>query len=746
MIRIFAMSFILFVFGCTSEVSADVYEPRIILSLYDSRVSPMPVYSNGHRLAEMPLNHLGLVLMHHDLNTPLPDPESIVGLRGIIMWNEVYDLVHPNSFLRWGLDVLRHDIPFVILGELAFLEGATDEIPDPTLIAEFLSRWGMGPVSDWQAVTYDVEFPVRDPHYVDYERRIGGILPPYHILRAIDPTAHVALQAQPRSAPESIADLVVLTSKGAYAASGFTHFLSSGEEQIQWILNPFAFFEQIFDARFTPRPDTTTLSGRRIYYSHIDGDGWRNLSETLSRSETPTIAARVILQRALRPYPDLPVTVAPIAGDLDEAWFGNKESRKAARDIFKLPHVELGSHTFSHPFEWGFFEDADYAKEAPFLRFHDKHWGQTQGLPPGVNTQLAASPAVGTSVGINGYDVPRAYAILPFDLEHEIQGSIDAIEQLAPEGKQVRIVQWSGNTMPFPAAIRATTQAGVLNLNGGDARYDREFPSVAWVSPLGRTVGSGYQIYASNSNENTYTNLWTDRFFGFSHLLETVKNTETPVRLKPFNIYYHMYSGAKQAALRALLENLDYARSRPLCPVDASHFASIANGFYSATLRPLDNQRWEISNRGDLQTIRFDHATLKTVDYKQSSGLVGHRHYQGSLYVALDLAVAKPIVALTTNTTPHLASVGDRPYLISGRWRTWDLASTSAGFEFQAQGYGLGVMEWKMLQSGRYETVMKTARGNMEPQTWQTNAHGVLRFELDFNAIQPRTVVVRRLP
>ncbi len=27
-----------------------------------------------------------------------------------------------------------------------------------------------------------------------------------------------------------------------------------------------------------PVPDVTTHSGRRMYYSHIDGDGWRNVT------------------------------------------------------------------------------------------------------------------------------------------------------------------------------------------------------------------------------------------------------------------------------------------------------------------------------------------------------------------------------------------------------------------------------------------------------------------------------------
>ena len=60
-----------------------------------------------------------------------------------------------------------------------------------------------------------------------------------------------------------------------------------------------------------PKPDTTTLAGRRIYYSHIDGDGWRNVSLADEYAGHQVISARVILEEAIRPFPDLPVTVSP---------------------------------------------------------------------------------------------------------------------------------------------------------------------------------------------------------------------------------------------------------------------------------------------------------------------------------------------------------------------------------------------------------------------------------------------------
>ena len=48
------------------------------------------------------------------------------------------------------------------------------------------------------------------------------------------------------------------------------------------------------------------------------------------------------------------------------------------------------------------------------------------------------------------------------------------------------------------------------------------------------------------------------------------------------HIYYHMYSGEKPASVKALLENLVLARSQALAPVATSHYARIAEGFYTS--------------------------------------------------------------------------------------------------------------------------------------------------------------------
>ena len=254
---------------------------------------------------------------------------------------------------------------------------------------------------------------------------------------------------------------------------------------MQWHINPFEFFRLVFATDDLPKPDTTTLCGRRMFYSHVDGDGWRNRTEIPRYRREGLLAADAIYREIVLGYPDLPVTIAPIAADLDPAWYGTPQSLELARSMFRAVNVEAGSHTYTHPLEWDFFEHYDVAKEREYRRAGKR------------------------------YDQPRSYMKGGFRIEQEIQGSIRFLETLTPREKKVRVVQWSGNTQPFSAVLKATRAAGVRNLNGGDTRLDPEYPSYVWVSPVGREVDGQIQIYSSNSNENTYTGQWKDRFFGF---------------------------------------------------------------------------------------------------------------------------------------------------------------------------------------------------------------------------------------
>ena len=74
----------------------------------------------------------------------------------------------------------------------------------------------------------------------------------------------------------------------------------------------------------------------------------------------------------------------------------------------------------------------------------------------------------------------------------------------------------------------------------------------------GPAGGQELQVYAPVINENVYTNLWTGPYYGFRRVLETFALTESPRRLKPIDVYYHFYSGAKVAGQQAWAEVYDF--------------------------------------------------------------------------------------------------------------------------------------------------------------------------------------------
>lgn len=722
--------------------------PRIILGIYDGRDGAQLEFTRLHRLAEMPLNHLGLVVRYHDIQDGLPPPESLEGVRGVLSWLTSDNMPDPEGYLEWASHVIDQGYPFVVFGQLGVFRTTKGPVTPPHRINGFLNRLGLELGGSYVGVTYDVSAVVKDAAMVEFERPLPQALPAYEQIKRIDPRVTSYLVLRKANNPDTDSHLVTLGPAGGYAATGYIDKTFEDTLFLQWHLNPFDYFRAAFGTDGLPKPDVTTLSGRRIYYSHIDGDGWRNQTELAEYRdrEDPVLSARVILERAIKPYPDLPVTVAPIAADLDKDWYGDENALSIARDAFAEHQVEAGTHTYTHPFKWQFFQDYRPEKEFPFLKKYGGDAAQNYSAYSEFDQSGALAGAPASKDDLTDFEVPRAYGNFPYDLDQEIGGSIAFIAQLLPPGKKVELVQWSGNCQPYEAALNASRQAGVRNINGGDSRFDADFPSHTSVPPIGRPVGAARQIYASNSNENTYTEEWRNRFFGFKYLPVTFRNTGTPRRLKPLNIYYHMYSGQKLASLRALISNLEYARQQEIAPVAASHYAAIGDGFYSTRFVTAGANRWEVQDRGALQTVRFDHAAKKAVDFARSHGVIGQRHHQGSLYVALDAAVGTPVVALKIGSPISSAKIeiSSVPVLENARWRIWDVQDRGNQLNFTAQGFGDGEFAWAVHVRGIYE--LSTQSG---AKTWTgrgaVGADGMLRFAVPRSAIEPLEFELRRI-
>jgi len=727
--------------------------PRTVLALYDEAEEVKLKLSRIHTMAEMPLNHLGLTVVYWDVGKGLPDLAQYPDLRGVVTWFASSPFEDPHAYVDWLDAAAARGARVVSLGQLGVRAARDGRRMPMALVNRFFARFGLRDDDGYSDLTYRSRPAWADPAMIGFERDLGGVLPGYPKLSKIDGrfTSHLVMRRGGDPATDS--HLIVTGPSGGFVVEDYARYYDAEFIRRRWIIDPFLFFRLAFATDDLPKPDVTTIAGRRLYFSHIDGDGWRNVTEAEPYAKQKLLAADVVRKEAIEAFPDLPVTVAPIVGDLDQDWRGTPQAVEAAKRLLALPQVEAASHTWTHPFNWGFFKDYTADKEEVFESRAEK--GKEGGLLSRLlprrkeadyevvgEAAEAEAPAGGPDIG--RYAVPRAFLQAPFDLTQEIGGSLSYIEKLAPVGKRARLLQWSGDTSPFEGAVAEARRAGARNMNGGDTRFDAEYPSYTSVSPVGVPVGGERQVYAAGSNENTYTDLWTNRFYGFQNLAATVRNTGTPIRVKPFNIYYHMYSGQKPGSINALKKNLQLARDSELAPVTATAYAGIAEGFYTTRLVANGERRWRVRDRGELATLRFDRALFTAVDFAGSTGVLGQRHHQGSLYVALDPAVAEPVVALTDTDRADADPPAPRPYLVHGRWPLAGLAVEGEGFRVRAQGFGAGAMVWHVPNPGRYAVVAERDGRELWRGTAEAGADGRLAFTVEADAVAPLTLRVAR--
>lgn len=714
--------------------------PRDILALYDGRHEKRPHETRIHHFAEMPLNHLGLRVVYHDINTPLPALDQLARYQGILTWF-IEPLANAEAYVDWLDKATAQGTRLVFLSELA--------PPDPPTsaraIAAILDRLGLELTQQYVSVTSDARIADLDRTMLGFERPVDKVLPDFLVMLAKPGKARVHLSVD---APTRIgmkrAALVVTSEAGGYASDEYTIYFEPNTDKVQWILNPFEFFRRAFGAGRVPMPDVTTVSGRRIYFSHIDGDGWNNLTELEKYRDAQMLSAEVIAREAILPYPDLPVSVGLIAGDIDQQLGGRPESAAVAKRLYALPQVEVASHTYTHPFNWSFFEKYDRVAEQalidgaqrPGLKLADRLRSVTRAL---AGKEQGADPTNRYIAGSD--DLPRTYLKLPFDLDKEVRRALAVSESFAPPGKKAKLYLWSGDTTPFEGALAATRAAGARNMNGGDSRLDKEYPSVFYVPPISRPMGKERQIFAGNSNENTYTNDWLGPYYGYFMLEKTLDNTEIPRRLKPFNVYYHMYTGEKESALAALKYILDLARRSDIAPIAASNYAAIADDFFGVDVRQVDASAWEYRNRGAMQTVRLDDADMLTVDFEKSRGVIGFNRHAGAIYATLDRAVEPAIVALKRKDLDGeqvLNAAGLN--LVHGRWQLSNVKREDCAVEMTAEGFGKGDMLWRAPPGRGYLMAASRHGAVYDREVVRADAQGVLKLVVEADAIEPLTV------
>ncbi|MCE1251251.1 MAG: hypothetical protein LWW82_11075, partial [Comamonadaceae bacterium] len=625
------------------SIGVGTIEPvaRRVLVLYNGDEAPALNYANAHRYLQMPLNHLGYVTDYADVRQGLPQQAWPDRYAGVVTWFSGFmPLARRQEVGQWLAARIDDGLPLAIVGDFGL-------VPERSLAR----RLGL-------ARSEAPQLPLRAS---GQHAMMGLEAPPPLPSQQLDLPRLTPAMAQ-QSTPLITFDDArgqrltggAITPWGGFILDPDVLTEIPGTDSARWIVDPFAFVQQALRLPPLPVPDTTTENGRRLLLAHVDGDGFNSLAEFPGSPP----AAQVLLQQVFEKY-RIPQTMSVIEAEVAPDGLSPQLSPRLeaiARAMFKLPHLEIGNHTYSHPFLWdlsvkhGIFDDGSEAA---------------------------------TSLKIPGYQM---------NLEREIVGSSQYINtRLAPPGKRVVLLQWSGDTAPSAEALAITARAGLLNLNGGDTAISRNNPSLTAIGAFGIRKGGQLQVYAPITNENIYTHLWSGPFYGFERVLETFQMTDQPRRIKPVGIYYHTYSASKPAALKALHKVYDWALAQPLHPVHASEFARKVQDFYSFAIA-RDGEAWRLRGQGRLRTLRLPPA-LGQPDPGASQGIAGWRPGAEGAYLHLSGASATLRTRSTAATTPP------RPYLYDANARLLDWQASADGQRTELRLQGHMPLEFSLAQA-----------------------------------------------
>ncbi|MES1941968.1 hypothetical protein T5B8_17096 [Salinisphaera sp. T5B8] len=612
--------------GALNQVGVGSIEPmpRKVLVLYDASETDYGelAYSNAHLNMAMPLEYLGYGAVYKDVDGALPDDTLRGRYAGVVTWFSAR-VGAQSAYRDWLLKQMRDGLPVAMLGD-----------PGIPVTGELSDRMGLQVVPSISDKGLEV---------LDHDDFMGFEGMPstpainesgYEVIND-KTTAHLKMR-------DGNGAEFVPVATGDWGGVALSPWLTQQgmADQARWILDPFKFVKAALKLPEIPVADATTENGSRYWMTEVDGDAFMNRAAFPGNPFT----SQVMLDRIFKRY-RVPTTVSIIEGELSpDGMYPELTSQlePIAREIFKLPWVEIGTHTFSHPFDWPELKEGDLAGR-----------GQTQA-------------GFAYNLPIKGYR---------FSLEKEVAGSTRYInENLAPPGKKVKAVLWSGNALPPEKALDIADRLGIVNINGGNTHVMSDNPTLTDVTPMLRPIGDRLQVYAPVINENIYTNDMTGPYWGFRRVIETYKLTDEPRRLKPIDIYYHFYSAGQPASLNALQDVYAYALSQRTLPIFASQYSEIATNWYDMGIARRLDGGWQITGATQMRTLRLPE-TLGWPDIADSNGVVGVSDLRQGRYVALS---GEPRVTLRLDD-----SAPSHPYVRRSNGRITQWRNTGGGVSLE---------------------------------------------------------------
>jgi hypothetical protein len=558
---------------------AETPVPRKVLVLYDGDEESELASTAAHRLLALPLEHLGLVVEYADVRAPLPALAGR-GYVGLVTWFTDDEMADARRYRDFLLAHLRAGGRVAIVGHLGF---AADRALCQTL--------GLQPIEEGG----------HSPRVTRHDALVGFEAPVPPVLRASPGFQAPRLERHVEvvDSTGALGSPVVTAAWGGMALDPFVLEEGYGK-RIRWVLDPFAFLAAALAPPLAPVLDVTTENGARLLTVHVDGDGFAN------RAATPggAFAGEVVRAQFLERYP-VPTTFSIIEGETSaQGLYPQLAPRleEIARGIFRLPNVEVASHTFSHPFDWAWAGGAPRRQDP-----EDEEDEDPKHLP------------------IPGY---------VYDVKREIAGSVRYIDtRLAPAGKPTRVLLWSGSALPGADALHLAEEQGLFHLNGYNADRPGDRMVLANVPSLGRPVDGVFQYYAPAMNEMEYTNDWRGPFYGYRRAIDFFRFTDAPRRLRSIGIYYHSYSGTNAAAVRALREVYQWALGQEVLPVWISEYVQKVKEFQRAKIFRVAGG-FRLEGISHLRTARLPAG--RWPDLERSSGVVGVRELPQGRYVSFD--------------------------------------------------------------------------------------------------------------
>lgn len=609
--------------------------PRKILVVQDRDTKETLDLSAGVRDLATPLNYLGYDVEYADFSKPLPDNITPDRYAGVVAWIARDAVPDSDAWERWLSARVASHVPVAFFGQFGFdIAGDAGKALDLQGV--------QGPWTD------PVTVVSKDP-MVGFETKTPPV--------ALDLTG-VKVGNKSRSLMRVSAngeqlDRVAVTPWGGYSLQPYAVVTLDNIQQERWGIQPIDFVTAALRLQPMPMPDVTTENGRRLFMTHVDGDGFA------SRAEFPgaDYSGDALYKQIWTKY-QVPMTLSVIEGEVGPTGLYPKISprlEQIARDMFALPYVAIGTHTYSHPFQWG---DVDGSTGARI----DRGGGDSA-----------------FSLNIPGYK---------FNIDREITGSIDYINsRLAPPGKRVVVLQWSGDCQPPGVVVRKVYEAGVYNFNGGDTVITKSANTWTNIAPIGVDKGPGaYQVYAPNQDENVYTNDWQGPFYGFTRVLETFDMTDKPRRFKPIDLYYHMYTGTKVASLHALDQIFQSILKQPVLPVQVTDYIQKVLDWRSfAVAREVGGAagaaggEWIVRGNGSIRELRWPKADTPAVT--ATNGVTGYTPGTDGTYIHIADGSAR--IALRGDAK----TAGGLPYIAEANGFLRDFKRDGRSMSFKFGGY-----------------------------------------------------------